>query len=89
MRVLALSVFRARSRFSDQKRSLLSVNALVVIGQEPSIYAGLYDSGLHHDVSNFWHGVLFHALSASSANSAPMVLGWNSLISDCQPGECH
>lgn len=50
---------------------------------------GLIDSGLYHDVSNFGHSLLFHALSASSANSAPMALGWNSLISDCQPRECH
>jgi hypothetical protein len=47
--VLALAVFRARSRFPAQKRYLFSVNALVVIGQEPSIHAGLHDSGLHQD----------------------------------------
>lgn len=46
VRVLGLPVFRARSRFPAQKRSLFSVNALVVISQEPSVYAGLRDSGL-------------------------------------------
>jgi hypothetical protein len=46
VRLLALPAFCARSRFSVQKRDLFSMNELVVIGQEPSIHAGLRDSGL-------------------------------------------
>ena len=52
MRALALPVFRARSRFPAQKRSLFSVNALVVIGQELSIHAGLRDSGLQRNYTS-------------------------------------
>jgi hypothetical protein len=46
VRVLALQVCYAASRFLAQKRSLFSVNALVVIGQEPSIHVGLQAAGL-------------------------------------------
>jgi hypothetical protein len=46
VRVLALQASCAASRFLAQKRSLFSVNALVVIDQEPSVHAGLHVAGL-------------------------------------------
>ena len=49
MRVLAIPVFLARSLFPAQKSSLFSVNALAVIGQEPSIHARLRDPGLQRN----------------------------------------
>ena len=53
MRVLALQVSCAGSRFLAPKRSLFSVNALVVIGQEPSIHAGLHAAGLQSNYT-YW-----------------------------------
>lgn len=66
VRVLALMVFSAISRFPAQKRSLFSVNALVVIGQEPSVYTGLHDSGL---LRNYTYRTRHQPASASITTS--------------------
>lgn len=49
MRLLTALVLRNRSPFPAQKLPVFSVNALVVISQEPSVYEGLRYSGLQRN----------------------------------------